>query len=72
MTLQTVCDRKGEVGFAFGFDSIRPDGHRDVGPVVLAVLQLLPTLFEVVAPGLVTEKARKRRGGELNTVKVGA
>ena len=48
----------------------RPVGHREVGPVVVALFQLGPGVLQDLLPGLVAEQLPERGGGDLDAVVV--
>ncbi len=63
-----VADGEGAVLGAFGDHPFGPYAVGEVGPVVVAVFELLPGVFEDFLPGLVAEVFPEGGGGDLDAV----
>jgi hypothetical protein len=61
-------DGQGLVGFALFAYSVGPVSHGQVSPVVVALLQLDPGVFQDLLPGFVTEQWPERRSRDLYAV----
>ena len=65
---KSMSNGDGAVGFAGSFNASRPDGVGEVGPVVVAFLQLIPAGFEVLLPSGEAEKLAQRTSSDKDTV----
>jgi len=66
--LHPMRDRQRLIRPALLPDSLRPDTVRQVRPIVLALLQLLPGFLQALLPGLVLEQPPQRRGRDLHPI----